>query len=181
MNKFIISFFLVTLLVTGCTEKYNVDQYYSKEESDSLLIDLITYIYPAPQAATVNSKFDPSFRQYYVSQKNKFRFERYFISNSGVHYFYLIRPANSPNGNIRGVGGSFKLDKSEKIISFKEIFNTPAGDLLSLKKKGDELFRWMIQNGNVNDYLRNPDFVEWPNKSTYYDTITHEWLIKPMY
>ena len=96
-----------------------------------------------------------------------------------MHYYYLIRPARSAQGNIRGVGGTFRMDAAGEIINFKEIFNTPVAALPDLQKRGDELFRKMVKYGNVDDYLRHPDYIEWPDAMTYYDTLQHEWLIKP--
>jgi len=163
----------------SCSEKNSMGDYYSTAERDSLLTDMITYIYAMPQGAAWQTRFEPRFRNYYVNHLKDFRAEKYFISDSGLHYYYLIRPAHTAEGNMRGVGGSFKLTRDRKIIEFKEVFNTPTGDLNELRTKGDELFKWMIRTGNVNDYLKNPDFIEWPNKMTYYDTLQHQWLIQP--
>ncbi|MBA4057721.1 MAG: hypothetical protein C0490_23605, partial [Marivirga sp.] len=66
-----------------------------------------------------------------------------------------------------------------KIVSFEEVFNTPVASLTDLQKRGKELFIRMIKRGNVDDYLLHPDYIEWPNEGTYYDTIRHEWLAKP--
>ena len=62
---------------------------------------------------------------------------------------------------------------------FKEIFNTPPADLNQLRERGYRLFREMIKKGNVDDYLHHPDFIEWPDERTYYDTLKHEWLAVP--
>jgi hypothetical protein len=175
--KILFSFLL--FLSVSCKEKYEVENYFSAAERDSLLTDIITYIYIKPQSADWKTRFEPKFRPYFINQLEKFQFEKYFISEKGVHYFFIIRPARSAQGSIRGVGGYFNLDNKGKIVSFKEIFNTPVAPIEELRIKGEELFKWMIMNGNVNDYLKNPDYVEWPNEWTYYDTIQHEWAIKP--
>lgn len=114
-----------------------------------------------------------------MANLGKFRFENYYQSENGLHYFYLIRPARSVQSNIRGVGGVFKLDDQNNIIMFKEIFNTPPADLNQLRERGYRLFREMIKKGNVDDYLHHPDFIEWPDERTYYDTLKHEWLAVP--
>jgi hypothetical protein len=171
-------FIFLTVILFSCKHKYDVNKYYSSSDRDTLLTAIITYVYIHPQYATWETRFDQQYRKYYISQLPKFRFEKYFIDKNNTHYYYIIRPARSVQGNLRGVGGSFKLDANGKIISFKEIFNTPAGDLNELRTKGEELFNWMVKTGNVNDYVKNPDFIEWPNPQSYYDTIRHEWLIK---
>ena len=170
---------VVVVVLSACQDKYAVHHYHTEEEADSLLVDIITYVYVRPQYADWKTRFEPKFRKYYVSQLDKFRFEKYFVDEHGVHYYYLIRPARSAQGNIRGVGGTFRLDETGKIIEFKEVFNTPVAALPDLQKRGDELFRRMVRHGNVDDYLRHPDYIEWPDAMTYYDTLQHEWLVKP--
>jgi hypothetical protein len=71
------------------------------------------------------------------------------------------------------------LNKEGRITSFEEVFNTPVASLDVLKKRGGELFSKMVRDGNVDEYLRHPDYVEWPNDMTYYDTVRNEWRIKP--
>lgn len=142
------------------------------------MTDIVTYLFSKPETADWQTRFNSSYRKYYLKQLKNFHFEKYFVDDKGVHYFYIIRPAMSAEGKIRGVGGYFKLNNEGKIISFKEEFNTPVGSITDLRKKGNELFNWMVRKGNVNDYLKNPDFVEWPNKLTYYDTIRHEWVLR---
>jgi hypothetical protein len=89
----------------------------------------------------------------------------------------VLRPAAGILGDARGVGGIFQIDNLGRIISFREIFNTPVMNHDDLLEKGSELFRWMVKHDDVFPYERNPDFVEWPNKVSRYDTVRHEWLI----
>jgi hypothetical protein len=170
---------VVAIIFSACKDRYDVGSYVSTSQRDTLLADIITYIYVRPTYSEWNTRFDPQFRKYYTSQVGKFRFEKYFIDNKGIHYYYLIRPARSAKESIRGVGGMFKLNENGKIISFTEVFNTPIAALPELQQRGEELFKRMVKQGNVNDYLRHPDYIEWPDKITYYDTIQYQWLIKP--
>ena len=156
-----------------------MNSYYDAHQRDSLLVDIITFIYVRPPNASPFTRFDPAFRKYYVAQLSKFQFEKYFVDDRGNHYFYLIRPARSAEGNIRGVGGKFRKDGNGKITSFVELFNTPVAALPVLQQRGSELFSQLIRRGHIDDYLKHPDYVEWPDTITYYDTLQHEWLIKP--
>src|SRR5688572_24663711 len=179
MNKRIAVFFFCGLFLLSCKDKHEVKSYYSQSEKDSLLADIITYVYNKPTYATWENRFESKYRRYYVSRIKDFQFQQYFIDENNTHYFYLIRPARGPQGNIRGVGGSFKIDNDGKISSFREVFNTPIATKERLEVRGAELFKWMTIHGNVNDYLKNPDYIEWPIQMTYYDTIQYEWLVKP--
>jgi hypothetical protein len=179
MHKNIAVFFFCGLFLFSCKDKYEAKSYYSQAEQDSILTDIITYVYSKPTYATWQTRFEPKYRKYYVSHIKDFQFQRYYVDKNNTHYFYLIRPARGPEGNIRGVGGFFKLSGDGKITSFREVFNTPIATREQLESRGAELFKWMIANQNVNDYLKNPDYIQWPDQITYYDTIQHEWLIKP--
>ncbi len=175
---------ILLISILGCTafackKKDDPLSYFTPSERDSLLTHIITYVYTRPPEATAQTRFKPSFKAYYVNHLHDFQFKKYFVSEEGIHYFYLIRPARGPQGNIRGVGGSFTLTETGEIVSFRELFNTPIGTQEELNAKGEELFNWLVHHGNVRNYLKNPDYIEWPDKMTYYDTLQYEWLIKP--
>ena len=176
--RFLLLIVCITTLVS-CKDKYDVEKYYSKAEQDSVVADIITYVYNRPQYSNSKTKFEPKFRSYYVSNLKNMRVEKFFIAKDGTHYFYIIRPsANTPRG-LRGVGGMFERDATGKIRSFKEVFVTPGATLPDLQTRGEELFREMVRVGNVDAYMMNTDYVEWPAQWNYYDTLQHEWLSKP--
>jgi len=181
MKKYLLFCFLffLSLIVVSCKNKFNVNAYHNNRQRDSLLVDIITFIYVRAPQSNSQTRFDPQFRKYYVAQLGKFQFEKYFVDQRGTHYFYLIRPARSASGSMRGVGGKFRLDVKGRITSFEEIFNTPAATLPILQERGAELFSHLINRGHIDDYLKHPDYIEWPDQMTYYDTLQHEWRIKP--
>ncbi|GIV37001.1 MAG: hypothetical protein KatS3mg032_1380 [Cyclobacteriaceae bacterium] len=171
--------FGMLLLVASCSKPQTPEAYFGKSQQDSLLTDIITYLYVRPAGADWQSRFDPAFRKYYVSNLSKFTWKKLHRDPSGTYYFYLIRPARSSEGALRGVGGTFRLDGAGKIIRFREVFNTPVGSRTFLEQTGEQLFAHMIKHGNVEAYLLNDALLEWPNAWTYYDTIRYEWLVKP--
>ena len=179
--KHLLFIVLLAAAITGCKNKsnYDVDAHHTAAERDSLLADIITYVYIRPQGAESLTRFDQKFRSYYVNNLKRFQFDKYFVGEDGTHYYFIIRPARSANGNIRGVGGTFKLDEQGKIKHFREVYNTPVASLDVLKARGGELFIKMVKRGHIDDYLKNPDYIEWPDKMTYYDTLQYEWLVKP--
>jgi hypothetical protein len=182
MKTFI--FFLACLLVTTITScnnpqrkelKIDINSYYSPNERDSLLADMITYIYKKPREANFQSRFDTEYRDHYVNQLPYFKPVFYTITVDGVHYYYVIRPARSINGNTRGVGGYFTKDSQGKITNFVELFNTPILPEHVLVTRGEKLFLEMVSTGEVKNYLKNPDYVEWPDDRLKYDRERNEW------
>jgi hypothetical protein len=178
MNRIYWISFFVAVSFLSCRDKYDVNRFHSIAERDSLLTDIITYVYMHPQDASWQTRFDKKYRDHYANQLKKFSFEKYFINDEGVHFYYVIRPARSAKGTTRGVGGTFKMNAG-KIMSFREVFNTPVGTVPELQKRGDELFSKLVRSGNIDDYVKHPDYVEWPNNITYYDTLQYQWLVKP--
>ncbi len=169
----------VWLLMAACSNKQTPEAYFDKPQRDSLLTDIITYLYVRPTDSDWQSRFKPAFRWYYVSQLPKFTWQKLYRNSNGTYYFYIIRPARSADGVLRGVGGYFKLNEAGKITGFREVFNTPVGARSFLEKTGEELFQHMVKHGNVDAYLLNDAYLEWPNAWTYYDTVRYEWRVKP--
>ena len=126
---------LIGCAMLCCQKKDEPLSHFTPSERDSLLAEIITYVYSPPSEATTQTRFDSKYRKYFVAQISKFKLEKYFVNEEAVHFYYIIRPARSAEGNIRGVGGLFKKDADGKIISFKEIFNTPVLELPELQQR----------------------------------------------
>jgi hypothetical protein len=141
---------------------------------EGLLVDMVTYIGRKPPLATSETRFDPEFREYYTTYAKEFEVVYYHIREDGTHLFYLIRPARSLHGNRRGVGGMFRLEHAQ-INGFEELFNTPVMEEKRLREIGQELFEEMRQAGNVNRFLENRDYIEWPDERLRYDKEKFEW------
>lgn len=155
-------------------QNYKIENYFSQDQIDTLLTDMVTYIGVKPRTATSQSRFEPEFRQYYIQYAAQFKMVYFLINEEGEHYFYLIRPARSPQGNLRGVGGRFMME-NEKIYDFEEIFNTLVFDEETLTTIGSSLFLEMIENGNVDQYFGNSLYIEWPDHRLRYHKGLHEW------
>jgi hypothetical protein len=155
-------------------KKHSVLSFHSQQEADSLLVDLVTYIGRKPPLATSISRFDATFRPYYIQYAHEFNMLFYHVSSEGVHHYYLTRPARSVLGNRRGVGGMFRFDK-EGISQFEELFNTPVSDEETLKQIGEELFAEMVEKGHVDAYAQKKEYIEWPDERLKYNKETNEW------
>lgn len=155
-------------------ESYRLQAWHSQEDADTLLVDMVTYIGRKPPLATAETRFDPEFRGYYQAYAGEFEIIYYFVQDSGTHWYYLIRPARSLHGNRRGVGGMFRLENG-RISGFEELFNTPVMDEDRIRLTGLELFEEMLQTGHVERFLRNSQYIEWPDERLKYDKEKFEW------
>ncbi len=139
-----------------------------------LLVDLVTFIGRKPPTATSETRFDPEFRDYYTLYAKEFEIVYYHTKDDSLHLFYLIRPARSPLGNRRGVGGMFRLDNGQ-ISGFEELFNTPVMEEDRLRDIGRELFEEMLRTGNADRFIGNKEYIEWPDERLRYDKEKFEW------
>jgi len=179
-----IIFLLILTGITACNpfakkqrdsmQQYRIENYFSTDQKDTLLADMVTFIGVKPKTATTQTRFESEFRPYYVAYSRQFQIIYFYVNNEADHYYYLIRPARSLAGTTRGVGGRFRLE-NEKITDFEEVFNTPVFDEDKLFEIGETLFLEMIETGDVNRYLGNKLFIEWPDDRLRYHKGLHEW------
>jgi hypothetical protein len=150
---------------------------FNDEFRDSLLTEIITYIYKAPKGVMQKDRFDPAHWNYFYEERINFTMLDYFIDESGKHYFLLLRPVKSPKKEKRAVGGSFLLDDTKQIKAFVEIFNTPKLIEEEAVVKGMEVFKQIKSNyGALGNYYLNKEFVEFPDERCIYDTSKYEWI-----
>ena len=170
---------LLLLFLPGCNltrDPYSAGRFYTPAERDTLLVDMLTYIYPKPANANHRTRHSAEFRKYYTDQLHKFEIDRYFIDQDSTHYFLLIQN-NRPSGESqRGIGGRFKLDERHKMHAFEELYNTPLLPAEEARIRGRLVFEEMIRkNGNISRYLGNEEVVERPDNRIQYDRDKQEW------
>lgn len=156
-------------------DKYQVSTYFDKAQQDTLLANIVTYIYSKAPQSSNQTKFQPQFRNFYVAALPKFSIENYFIGPDSTHYFFVIRPV----GNLphkRGVIGRYKLGKNLMPIHFEEVVNTPHLEEKLVKERGRFLFNELIKNDNLDKYLTMKHYVEWPDANLVYDKEQNEWV-----
>ncbi|MCU0469656.1 MAG: hypothetical protein MUF58_13735 [Arcicella sp.] len=174
--------FLIFLSFCSCqSHKYKISDYFAENEQDTLLVNVITYIYTLAPSATRETKFQPQFRSFYTKNITKFNFQNYYQAPDGWHYFFLIRPVGASTEYKRGVLGKFKLEANSLMPQdFEEVANTPHLKEEVVKERGQYLFQELIKNGNLDKQIPMKHYVEWPDEHLAYDKALHEWkVIKP--
>lgn len=155
-----------------------VSYYYGEAERDTLLVDLVTYIGRKPPHATAHTRFEPQFRTYYTDLAKNFTLYYYSVQND-LHTFYLSRPARTLEGNRRGVLGTFRRNEEGKIVDFREVLNTVAGDEERIRQLGRQLMEAFLTKNGFDELLNNRNLIEWPDSSLKYDTTVFEWRYVP--
>jgi hypothetical protein len=173
--------FLVSLLLAmifSCQpKKYSVSKYFSDNERDTLLTNIITYVFAKAPNATTANRFDAQFRQFYVKSLPNFRIEKYHRTPDGWNYFFMIRPVGNSPKYKRGVFGKFRLKEVSLIPeAFEEVVNTPHLEEKVLIERGSFLFQELIKKGNLDNYLAMKHYIEWPDANLVYDKNINEWV-----
>jgi hypothetical protein len=174
-----VNLIFAALLITSCTkkecERYRFDRHFTPQQRDTLLVDMVTLIGKKPKTANYLTRHEAHHRPHYINLTSQFEMIHFHVTPSDTAYFYMIRPARSTQGITRGVGGKFTLDELGKPAYFEELFNTPVNDREELIKIGCLLFMELLNSGNVDAYLWNSDYIEWPDDRLKYDTEKQEW------
>ncbi len=173
----LISFPLILLLACNKKPKDDPAKYYNLYQLDSLKTSIVTYLFDAPPYTQMIDRFDVKHREYFSNAATRFELMKLFISADGKHFFYMIRPSPYPKKN-RGVGGYFYTDSKFRLTGFRELYVTPILPEEDVKGRCSFLFQEMIDS-KLKDYLAMETYIQWPNKISYYDTITYEWKIIP--
>ena len=176
--KYIFSFSLVLFLIFSCNqaEKYDINDHFEDNIQDTILTNIIIEIYKVPRGVHKSEKRDPKHRSLYVSQIDKFQFLKYHVDEDGFHYFYILRPARNADNLKRGVAGRYKIDKGYNLLEFEEIFNTPMLESELVKSRGEDLWADLMYFKNVDRYISNKDYIEFPNENAKYDKNLKEWV-----
>jgi hypothetical protein len=182
MIKILILSGLVLLAATysSCSEgknPYSPENNIIHDNIDSLKTDMVTYIGKRPRGALQGDRHRPEFRTWFSEMAQQYELMYYYVDENNLHYFYMIRPARNHTGNVnRGIGGMFETDSDLVITRFFEIFNTPIKPLDALREIGLSLFEEMIKTGNVEKWIGNKEYIEWPGIGSRYDETINEWV-----
>lgn len=155
--------------------QFDVEKHFPGSAKDSLLANMITFIYKRPTVAINRDRTLPEFRSYYVDKLPMFKHAYHEVDGSGRHWYYLVRPARSVEGDKRGVGGWFTTNDALEMVGFEEVFNTRIMHEQELLEKGLDLFRYMMEHGNVDEHPMRDAWVEWPDDRLKYDLEKREW------
>lgn len=182
MKKSIFLVLIIPLIISCQNNTNKVSKYFSESERDTLLTNMITYIYVKAPYANNATRFEPQFRKFYVENLPKFSLENYYISPDNTHYFFLTRPVGNTIKYRRGVIGKFRLKNAAAAAGslmptgFEEIVNTPHLEENIVKERGNFLFKEIIKTGNLDKYLNMKHYIEWPDSTLVYDKNINEWV-----
>lgn len=161
--------------VEAAREALSVAHHFPGTAKDSLLANLITFIDKRPAEATNMDCTLPRFRAHYVAQLPRFTYAYHQMTADSTHWFYLIRPARSIDGDKRGVGGRFRVNANLELVELLEVFNTRVMPEEQLWAHGLDLFRHMVAHGGTESHPQRTQWVEWPDERLQYHPELRAW------
>ncbi|MEO5581052.1 MAG: hypothetical protein ABIR66_00055 [Saprospiraceae bacterium] len=171
-------FLLIPFFTLYCTSpRSEFERIFSQTQQDSLLTNIITYVYINAPGSTDSTKWLPVYRSFYEKNLNRFSIKNYRVTKDGWQYFFMIRPVGSGEKQ-RGVIGKFRLNQGSLFpIDFEEIINTPHLTSDEVKERGQFLFNKLMEQGNLDKYMMMKHYIEWPDSTLVYDKKIHQWVV----
>ena len=162
--------------MASCHKKDEAAYYFSKNQQDSLLTNIITFVAENAPGSSDSTRFDAQFKAYYVQKNPNFILEKLEKSENGFYYFLLNRPVGHLTQFRRGVVGRFKLKEGSLVpYEFEEVVNTPHLDEATLKVRSAFLFKEYVAKNNLDEYVALKHYVEWPDSTLKYEKKYNRW------
>lgn len=155
--------------------RYDVQQFFPGDSRDTLLANMVTFIFKRPAVATQQTRTEPQFRSYYVDKLPLFEYAYHGIGPDSAHYFYLIRPARSVKGTLRGVGGRFVTRGGTALVEFEELLNTHISSRDTLLEYGVRFMEEALATGGADSMIADRTVTEWPDDRLKYHKELREW------
>ncbi len=145
--------------------------------TQSLLLELAPYVNKKPDQASFEERFSSVNQPYYEAKvKSQDAEIRYYVERNDTAYFlYVNKDLTSLFEHYRAQGGCFVREKDGAIKYLHLYFHTPRLTKEELLKRGEELFRYTLENKHINAYLGNIDYVKTPNQDFYYNDSLNKW------
>jgi hypothetical protein len=177
---------LFSLSLFACAEILQQDKLYeevslSEAEELELLYEMIRYIGKLPGKADHKTKFDGGFDVYYRDLAKAHRLEKYVLKEKEAYYL-VSRIAPSIYQKRVAIGGKLRRNEQGEIVYFEEIFRTWKMLEDELERKSALMVIEMVEGRSLEKYHpeQSPEdeYIEFPNKETYYDTLERRWKTK---
>lgn len=176
-------FIIISFILAACNDisSYNPDQYFSKEQQQEIIRQTVRYSAKLPPEANHHSKFEKQFDWYYNIAAEECDFRRCAKKTDDGYYFLMTRKARSIWPAREAIGGFFKIDASNTLIDYEEIFRTWKMTEDSLNIRAFELFDLMVKEKDLTRYrskYSGDRYIEFPDDHYAFDRERKVWARK---
>jgi len=174
MNKYLVFLFAAVLISCGHAN-YGVNKSLDvASERNRVFLQLIIKTDKLAPGANFENRDSLLFRQHYINRMRIHDFAGYFLTDT-VRYFMLYRVAPSLFKEKFAIGGRYTTGKDGQIIGFEELFITPKMKESELDQKAGELFAQLVTTGNIDEYVKNRKYVDFPDELNTYNKKLQRW------
>jgi hypothetical protein len=157
------------------TIDFGFEQHIQSPEADSLLVDMMVYIYRKPDGVAWDQRFDNKYRGYYTARISLFEHAYLHKKEDGSFLYFILRPGRQENNRtVRGAGGMMTLENGS-IVDFEETFNTGIGSREEILDIGYQILIEWAETGSWERFAQDRNYIEWPDDRLKYDKVRHEW------
>jgi hypothetical protein len=174
MNKFL-RFTTLFLIITACSKKdsYNPERFFSKDQQQTILRQIVYYSAKRPFEATEEEKFNPEFDSYYDRTLLEYDFRNcaYDKQDSGYYFLVTFKAISIWPARV-AIGGKIKITPRDKIVDYEEMFRTWKMTDDTLRSHSLELFNTMVQGGDLTRYeakYMGDRYIEFPDEHLHFD------------
>lgn len=164
-------------LMVSCARPIEADKNLSPERYDLYMKSIAPFSIKKPDQMAYADRTNPANRAFYelAIKETKASIEFFVEQDTAKFFFYRYKDLSSLYEHYRGLGGYFRVNDKDSLVFINFLYHTPRLTAEEMKQKGPELFREMIETGNVNKYLGNREYIHTPNADFYYDTKRNRW------
>lgn len=115
-----------TLLFVGCTDKQNTDPltHWDRKKQKEVALKIVRYSDKLAPRASHATKFNEEFDPYYKKVAEDYVFMWIKPETDGSYYFLFSRPAKSITPMFEGIAGHLKINDTDSLVVYNEIFRT---------------------------------------------------------
>jgi hypothetical protein len=177
--KIIYYIFLIVLLAQCAPQdKSDPQTYFDRSNQADIIYKSIRYSAKLPPYSNHENKFDTTFDDYYHRVAADYTFMNLSKNQDGSFQFLISRPAKSITPMFEGIGGRFKLDKTDSLIMYEEVFRTWKMPFNELKERGTFLYDRMVNGEDLTlFYSKNAGdkYIEFPDDRFTFDKELRRW------
>ncbi len=168
------------VLLTQCTpkEKHDPLLYFDRAEQSDLLYKMIRYSAKLPPNSNHTTKFDTIFDDYYKRVASDYAFLKLSKKEDGSYDYLISRPARSKMPMFEGIAGQFKLNESDSLIEYNEVFRTWKLTYKDLNERGSFLFDRMVKGEDLTIFYSKTagdKYIEFPDDRFTFDKQQRRW------
>lgn len=175
---------LLSLLLAACEKKesYIPEEQLTPQRQDIIMSKIIRYAGRKPEKATDSTKFSSQYDEHYITQVAEHKLNLYFVNDDNNHFFLISRKAPSIYEKHVATGGRFKMNETDSLVEYEEIFRTWKMPYDTLMNRGGLLFEKMVKGESLEAYLTKNsggiEYIEFPDDNVYYDKQARKWKSK---